>query len=147
MEILRILFISNFDSYSMVSTGSDPLEDVISIPLSKEVLEGYHIIIHGIQLVLKDMLTNHIACIERNLKGLIPVEAYSPKDFPAENRETYKKIVEDFYKKHPFDIKDLKKFHVNVNAKKKDHKWYIELPEFLKECKKIKEENPDWDKP
>lgn len=136
----------NFDSYSMVSTGIDPLENVISIPLSKEVLEGYHIIIHGIQLLLKDILTHHIACIERNLKGLIPVEAYSPKDFPKENKEIYKKIVEDFYEKHPSNIEELKKFDIKIKAKKEDIKWYIDLPEFLEECKKIKEENIDWEK-
>lgn len=137
--------LSNFDSYTMVSIGLDPFENVIAIPLSKEVLEGYHIIIHGIQLLLQDMVTNHIVCIERNLKGIIPNEDYSPKDLSKEERERYVKIFENFYKNHPSNMEESTHFNFKVEAKKEDMGWYLELPEFLKECKKRKEENPDLD--
>ena len=123
--------------------GPDPVEDVIPIPFSKAVLDGYHIIIHGIQLLLIDILTNHIGCIERNLKGIIPNQNYSPKDFSDDEKEKYKKIIEDFYKKHSLNTEELRNFNFKVEVKKEKIKWYLELPEFLKECKKRSEENPD----
>jgi len=138
--------LSNFDSYTMVSIGSDPFENVIPIPFSEDIWDGYSIIIRGIQLLLKDMLTHRIACIERNLTGIIPNEYYSPKDFSEEEVKNSGKIFENFCEKNPSNITDeLKNFNFKVDVKKEEIAWYLNLPEFLKECKQRKEENTDLD--
>jgi hypothetical protein len=49
----------DFAFCNMVSTGRDPFKDVIPIPYSKRVLEGYEIMIHGLQLILKDMVDDN----------------------------------------------------------------------------------------
>ena len=127
--------LSEFESYTIVANGKDPLEDVIAIPLSKDVLEGYRIIIQDIQTCLADIVKNHKSCIERNVTGILPVNCYSLENFSLKDKEIYKKIISKFHNKHPFHMDDLKKFHYHTKIEKKELQWYLDLPDFLRECK------------
>ena len=127
---------SRFDSHTPVLEGTDPFRDIILIPLSKDVLEGYSIIISGIQTCLDDLVKNHIICIERSLKGMIPTSSYSKDLLSKEEIKLYKNIINEFYDKHPSDVSDLRHFHFESKIKKEKIKWYIDLPDFLKECKR-----------
>ncbi len=128
--------LSRFDSHTPVLEGSDPFKDIILIPLSKDVLEGYRIIIGGIQTCLNDLVKNHLLCIERNLNGMIPTNSYS-KDYLSEKEiKLYEKIINEFYDEHPSNVGDLRHFHFESKIKKEKIKWYIDLPDFLKECKR-----------
>ena len=128
-------FLSRFDSCTTVLDGKDPFEEIITIPLSKDVLEGYQIIIHGIQTHLRVLIRNHMACIERNLTGLLPVERYFLEGISEKEEESYKKIIDEFYKTHPFHMDDLKDVHFTSVVKKEKIGWYLDLPDFLEECK------------
>ena len=128
--------LSGFDSYTHVLIGKDPFREIIIIPLSKDVLNGYHIIIHAIQTCLRDLVTNQIACIERNITGILPNERYFQGSFSEKENKLYNKILVEFYNKHPFHTDDLKHFLLESKAKKENILWYLDLSDFLKECKK-----------
>ena len=128
--------LSGFDSYTHVSIAKDPFQEVIVIPLSKDVLNGYYIIIHAIQTCLQDLVRNHIACIERNITGIIPNERYFQGSFSEKESELHKKIVADFYNKHPSHTDDLKQFHLKPKIKQEKISWYLDLSDFLRECKR-----------
>lgn len=53
-----------------------PFMDIVPIPYSKQALGSYRIIIHGLQLILKDMVDIRKICIQRNLTRLIPNQRY-----------------------------------------------------------------------
>ena len=131
--------LSSFDSYTSVSDGKDPFEDIIIIPLSKDVLMGYHIIINGIQTCLQDLIRNQIICIERHLTGILPVEHYFLESFSEKEKVLYKKIIDEFYDKHPIHPNDQRHFHFNPIISKEKIMWYHDLPDFLRECKEREE--------
>ena len=134
--------LSGFDSCTMAAIGHDPLEDMVPIPLSKDVLTGYKIIITKIQKILIDLLQAHLVCIQRNLNGIIPLKAYGSNNLSNAEEEAYEKIIDEFYRKHPRD--PTVPNHLNYPLSKKQLvkiDWYLKLPEFLREnrgqdCKK-----------
>ena len=136
--ISKDAFISEFESCITISDGKDPLEDIIVIPLSKDVLKAYSIIVEAIQICLKDMVKNHINCIEQMLTGVLPVRHYSLETFSAKDEEMYQKTIKKFYGKHPHHIDDLKKISHQPKIEKEKLQWYIDLPDFLKECSERK---------
>ena len=123
-----------FDSYTHVSIGKDPFQETIILPLSKDVLEGYRIIIHGVQSCLPDLVTNHIACIQRNVTGILPTETYFQERLSEQEGELYKKIVDKFYEKYPLHMDDLQSFHLKPKIKKEKILWQLNLSDFLREC-------------
>lgn len=131
--------LSESESFITVSTGEDPCEDVIFIPLSKDVLTGYEIVVRGIQYCLLDMVTNHIACIERNLPGIPPHEHYSRDSLSTKETDLYAKILEKFVAKYPAHMDGLLDFSFDVTVTKKQFKWYHDLPNLLRESEKIRE--------
>ncbi len=130
--------LSKFDSYTQVSRGKNPLKDMITIPLSKNVLDGYNIIIDGIRIFLQDLVKNHMACTERNLVGILPDQSYS-LEYTPEEKKLYEKIIREFYDKHPPRTDDLRRLHFKLTIEKEDIMWYLDLPNFLRECKERKE--------
>lgn len=126
--------LSNFDSVNIVSAGEDPLKDVIPIPFSKEVLEGYRIIIHGIQNLLKDIVNNRIECIIRNIPTIIPKNRYNLTVISKDEV----KIMEDELDKHN-SLHPIESININVvnekEIKKESLEWYLQLPKFLETCK------------
>lgn len=131
--------LSGFDSHTPVLEGADPFRDIIVIPLSKDVLEGYRVVIHGIKTCLDDLVKNHIICIERNLDGMIPTGSYSEDCLSGEETRLYVKIINEFYGKHPPHMDDLLHFHFESEIKREKIKWYLDLPNFLRECKRRSE--------
>jgi hypothetical protein len=122
----------------MVSNGPDPFKDVLPIPYSKQVLEGYEILIGGLQLILKGMIQNRIICIQRNLNGLVPNQRYDLSNLSSEEVSSMKKIVDDFYAMNP--AKEIAiSYNYNLSIKKEEIPWYLNLREFLDECKKRKD--------
>jgi hypothetical protein len=70
--------------------------------IHKQVLEGYEIMIHGLQFILKDMVENRIICIQRSLNGgIIPNQRYDLSNLSSEESSLMKKIVDDFYAMNP----------------------------------------------
>jgi hypothetical protein len=131
-------FLEGFEFCNMVSDGPHPLRDVIPIPYSKEALESYRIVIHGIYLVVKDMVKNRIICIQRNLKGLIPDQIYNLTSLSSEEVRLMNKIVNDFYNvNHAKKITISSNYNLTINKEK--IAWYLTLRDFLDECKKRKD--------
>jgi hypothetical protein len=128
----------DFEFCNMVSTGRDPFKDVIPIPYSKQVLEGYEIMIHGLQLILKNMVENRITCIQRDLNGLIPYQRYDLTNLSPEEVTSMNKIVDDFYGMNP-SKEIVISYNYNLTIKKEEIPWYLNLREFLDECKKRKD--------
>lgn len=131
-------FLDGFDFSNLVPVGPNALMDVIPIPYSKHVLDGYHIIIHGLQKVLGDMVENRIICIQRNLNGLIPNQRYDLTALSSEEATLLKQIINNFYELNPpKEITISESF--NLTVKKEKILWYLNLPNFLVECKERKE--------
>ena len=59
--------LSGYDSYTHVSIAKDPFQEVIIIPFSKDVLTGYHIIIHAIQTCLQDLVRTTLHALSETL--------------------------------------------------------------------------------
>lgn len=137
-------FFEDFEFCNMVSVGRDPFENVLPVPYSKQVLEGYEIIIHGLQHILKDMLENRIICIQRNLNGLIPNQIYDLSNMSSEEVSSMKKIVDDFYAKNP-PREIAISYNYNLSINKEEIHWYLNLREFLDECKKRKDVQDKYD--
>ena len=125
---------SNFDSYTLVPVGKGSLADTVPIPLSNDVLRGYDIVIEAVQMCLEDLVTNRLECIKRNTTGILPTEYYFLERLPEEEIQIYTNIVEEFYNKHSYP-NNLKHFKYNTKLNPEKIKWYIDLPNFLKECK------------
>ena len=123
-----------FDSYTHVSIGKDPFQETIILPLSKDVLESYRIMGHSIQSCLRDIVTNNITCIQRNVTGILPTETYFQERLSEKESELYEKIVAKLYKNYPLDMDDLQSFHLKPNFKKEKNLWYLDLSDFLREC-------------
>ena len=128
---------SESDSYIMVSSGEDPLEDVIPVPLSKDILTGYGIVVSGIQYCLFDLVTNRIACIERNLTGIIPYERYFPEDLSKKETDLYVQILKKFVVKYPSHMDGLLDFSFSPKITKEQVRWYHNLPNLLRESREI----------
>lgn len=129
----ELSFFSRYDSTMLVSKGKNPLEDVIPIPFSKQVLEGYKIIIDGIQTILSSMIKNRIECIERGISGVIPYESYSIDQFTKEEQTRLKKKIKEFQKRYPEKI--IPKLNIKTKVDKKDIQWYLDLPKFISKSK------------
>jgi hypothetical protein len=99
---------------------------------------GYEIIIHGLQNILKDIVENRIICIQRNLNGLIPKQRYDLSNISSEEVDSMKKIVDDFYAKNP-PREIAISYNYNLSISKQVIPWYLNLREFLDECKKRKD--------
>ena len=128
--------LSRFDSCTMAAIGLDPLEDMVPIPLSQDVLTSYEIIITKIQKILKDLLQAHLMRIRRNLNGIIPLHAYGSNNLSNAEKEAYKKIIDEFYRKRPRD--PTVPNHLNYQLSKKQLAkidWYLKLPEFERKSK------------
>jgi hypothetical protein len=131
-------FLEGFDFSNLVPVGPNAIMDIIPIPYSKQVLDGYHIIIHGLQKVLGDMVENRIVCIQRNLNGLIPKQRYDLTALSSEEADLMTQIIDNFYALNPpkeIIISDSS----NPTVKREKIRWYLNLPNFLAECKERKE--------
>lgn len=121
--------LSRFDSYTMAAIGPDPFKGMVLIPLSKDVLTGYENIIVKIQTILQDLLQVHLMCIKRNLNGIIPLKAYGSNNLSNAEQEAYKKIHDEFYKKHPQDPTVPKHINYQLSWKQLPNiDWYLKLP-------------------
>jgi len=131
-------FLGDFEFFNLVPIGPDPFIDVIPIPYSKQVLDGYWIIINGLQNILKAIAENRIICIQRNLNGLIPNQRFDLSALSSQEADSMEKIVSDFYALNPPKEITISHHH-NLNIKKEQILWYLSLPKFLAECKQRKE--------
>ena len=128
-------FFAKFDSHTAVLVDKKPFKDVIFIPLSKDVLKGYNVVVDGIYLCLNDLTRNHIARIERNLDGVIPTNRYFNDYLSKDEADLYAKIIKKFYDKHQPHTEGLRDYHYESVIEKEKIEWYLDLPEFLTECK------------
>jgi hypothetical protein len=90
----------NFEVFNVVSEGLDPFRDIIILPYSKEVQGRYEKVVGIIQIVLREMVRNRRACIERGIEGIIPPE-YHTDMFSSEVRSLVQTLFNEFYDAHP----------------------------------------------
>jgi hypothetical protein len=121
-----------------LSIGTHPFRDVVPIPYSKQALDSYYIIIHGLRQILKDMVNNRIICIQRNLTGLIPNERYNLSNLSSQEAHSMKKMVENFYAINPAQRITISS-NYSLTLKREKTAWYLNIREFLNQCKKIKD--------
>jgi hypothetical protein len=84
------------------------------------------------------MVENRIICIQRNLTGLIPNQRYDLANLSSQEVSSMKKIVEDFYAMNPAKEITISS-NYNLTIKKEKIPWYLNLREFLDQCKKRKD--------
>ena len=66
-------FLKKFETFNAVIVGNDPLKDLIMIPFSEKVKESSQILIHGLQKIITEIVSNRISCILRRVPGIIPL--------------------------------------------------------------------------
>jgi hypothetical protein len=105
-----------------------PLKEVITIPYSARILEGYRILIIGIQILLKSILENQLNVLENpNLINLpMPSEGLT-----ADERSRYAAVTKRFQPTK--ETNRDHRIHIRASAKRVDLKWYADLPKFLEE--------------
>ncbi|MEM3089185.1 MAG: hypothetical protein QXY22_01300, partial [Candidatus Nitrosotenuis sp.] len=105
------------------------------------VLEGYQIIIHTVQRILQDMITSRIACIQRNVSGIIPLEFHYNLSFYSDDElKLLQNAIGKFLEKHPPINKNMS-YNLNANYSKDDIGWYLDLPQFLIDCSRRRDES------
>jgi len=126
-------YVKNFDFISIISVNTHPFQEVKMIPYSKEVLEGYHIIINTLQTLLQDIVENRKVCIQRETSGIPCTAYYSALNFTIEELRKLRDKNKKFDKDHPV-INN--KFILSITTDNATPNWYSSLHEFLVECKK-----------
>jgi hypothetical protein len=118
----------DFEVFNIVSEGLDPFRDIIILPYSKGVLGRYEKLVGILQNILREMVINRRACIERGVDGIIPLE-YPTEMFSSEERSLVQTLVNEFYNTHP--TQDLPKridYNLDKEATQKmlqKIKWYL----------------------
>ena len=125
-------YLKNFDFISFVSINEDPFYEPKIIPYSKKVISSYHIIIHGIQTILKDIVDNKKAEIQRE-KSLPPICWHTAYLFSSDERKKFDEILHRYDAKFPTKNTD---YSINMTSKS-ESAWYSNLETFLEECKEI----------
>ena len=134
-------YTKKFDFISIVFVNEDPFNKPFLLPYSNKVKEGYHIIIHGIQQILQDVVTNRKASIQRN-KSIPPIPWRTAPFFSKEEIKKFEVILQKFDTKHPPKNTE---FSINIIATE-DYPWYSKLDDFLEECKKTKDMDTEFQK-
>jgi hypothetical protein len=134
-------FLKNFDFISYVSVKNDPFDEPRILPFSDKVIESYHIIIHGIQDVLKDVISNKKSEIQRR-KKLPPICWHTAFKFSLNERKKFEAILQRHIEQNP---PTKTEFNINITTTEQNG-WYSKLDEFLEECKKIKNKDSEYKK-
>lgn len=134
----------NYETYLAVLIGKDPLKDVQYIPYSSKVMESYEIIFASLQDLLKDIVINKIASIERGITAIYPHLTYTPQDWTREEWDEYGKVLKKFGERNPFI--DIDKTIKLPSANKDDLNWFLNLDKFLDESRKRKVESDEGQK-
>lgn len=126
-------FLKNFDAIMTVSIGKNPISDVKLIPFSRKVMTSYVILKEMVQKLIQEIITNRIACIQRNTDWIIPHNPFNGPLFSMDELKILKTKVEKHLFTNPA-INTNFDFNVNVNHKKEDYSWYTNLDNFLERC-------------
>ncbi len=129
-------FLKKFETFNAVIMRNDPLKDLIMIPFSEKVKESYQILIHGLQKIINEIVSNRISCIQRRVPGIIPLLRYNVT-LPID-KGVVEEGIANFYETHPAIpiITDLK---LSADLKKESIEFYDNIEVFLEECRKRKE--------
>ncbi|MGH9925881.1 MAG: hypothetical protein ACREAS_11230 [Nitrososphaera sp.] len=123
---------TEFDFYSMVYTGKDPLSDVIPLPYSDQVINSYKILISSLRVLLEDLVSAKIECIERKVDGIVPTLDYSkPNVLSKEEVKRLLAIGRRFNKEHPIHMKNYLHEIKMTYLKQEQLQWYIELDKLM----------------
>lgn len=126
-------FMKKFDSLSVTYINADPFDNPKIIPYSKTALEGYFILILGIQRLLTEIVNNRISSIERQIEGIPPLASFTAPFFKIDEMKRLAKIHEELDKQFPSENPNLK---LKMSSDFVDYSdWYSELDRFIAECK------------
>ena len=123
----NIDFLADVESAVLVLHDKrSPWKEGIAIPYSARILEGYRILIIGIQTLLKNILENQLNVLENpNLINLpMPSEGLT-----ADKRSRYAAVTKRFQPAK--EANRDHRIHTRASAKRDDLKWYADLPKFL----------------
>lgn len=134
-------YAKQFDFISIVYVNKNPFEEPKIIPYSDKVKESYHIIIHGLQQRLQDLVTNRMAFIQRG-KKIPPIPWRSAPYFTPEEMKILDKILSQYNKDNPPVNTEFK---INYQIRNLDS-WYAHLDEFIKTCSKTKQMDEEFAK-
>lgn len=120
-----------FDSCSMVFAGQHPLNDVIPLPYSADVVQGYRHLATGVQTFLYEAVENKIISLERKIDGVVPSHNYLGNPLSEREEIELKAIAEILNNKYPsWRGKPEKRIHP-AQLKYPTVEWYVELDSFL----------------
>ncbi len=119
--------------------NENPLNDPRIIPFSKKAFESYWALFKPMDTLLKDMIYNRIKSIELGQSGIIPFTGFDELSFSHEERETWNKKIEEYYKKlkPTFEQKPLLPVFSEDRFKETDYEWYLNLDNLLNEGKEM----------
>ena len=110
-----------FDSYTIIPVDSDPLNDVVLLPYSNDVIQRYKKMIIILRQTITPVVKNRIGSINRQTTGIIP-------DIPTHRSNVEKAIfnvlVKKFHQNNPIRCRD-RGFHFASEVNEKTIKWYL----------------------
>lgn len=118
--------LSKFDSAVVVFTGKNPLKDISLLPYSTHVIEEYKKLSDELEKWMFNMVENRVSCIERNIPGTIPLEAYGTFNLEPFEREIMESVLLQHYGKYPIIVR-RSVFTPNAIIKKQEFEWYENL--------------------
>ncbi|WP_371504350.1 hypothetical protein [Nitrosopumilus adriaticus] len=134
----------DFSSHSIISINEDALQKMKVIPFSEDVIFAYKVIAKELYKILKDIVTNRISKIHRQIEGVMPLIIFKPDDFSNDELRLLKKIIPEYYVKHS-KIETSAHMNANINIQE-DFKWYADLPEFVKSAKEMSRRKKEFQK-
>ncbi len=117
--------LASFDTFSIVSVGADPMEDIHIIPFSNAVLQNYKKLIERIQSILLEMIENRIKCLQRNIPCVFP-KTYAMELSDAPEIKKIEKEIEKYYNERPvvFNPRNAN-YNIDTSDIREKIKWYF----------------------
>jgi len=124
-----------FDSDAIVFAGQQPMNDVIILPYSVDVMRAYRHLATGIQNFIFEAVENKIISIERKIDGVVPSYNYSGNSLSEKEQNELQGISEILNNRYPSWRKKIEIRVYEAQSKYSTLKWYVELDSFLELCR------------
>jgi hypothetical protein len=124
-----------FDSDAMVFAGEQPMNNVIILPYSEDVIRGYRYLVNGVQNFISEAVENKIISIERKIDGNIPLYNYSRNFLSDREHNALQEAYEILNKRYPAWRKETEIRIHKTNPTPSMLEWYVVLDTFLDLCK------------
>ncbi|HYA84525.1 MAG TPA: hypothetical protein VEH06_13925 [Candidatus Bathyarchaeia archaeon] len=122
-----------FDSCAAVFAGPQPMNDIIILPYSTEVIQGYRHFATGVETFIYEAVENKIICLERKIDGGIPsrVSSYFSENPLSEKEKIELKAISEILNNRYPSWRSGTEVRIHQAQLNSTLAWYVELDSFL----------------